>query len=68
MSGKKKNSRKKNTAQAQNTAQNAPRAEQKAYAPKSDSKPLILRILVLTMAAVLILGMVVGTVATGAGF
>jgi hypothetical protein len=64
MSGKKKNSRKKNTAQAQN----APRAEQKAYAPKSDSKPLILRILVLTMAAVLILGMVVGTVATGAGF
>jgi hypothetical protein len=80
---KKKNSHKKKpanhynpqkAASAANTAQIGEQEKvvksksEKAYAPQPDSKPLIVRILVLTLAAVMILGIVVGSVATGMGF
>ncbi|MBQ6632822.1 MAG: hypothetical protein IJH80_01325 [Ruminococcus sp.] len=39
----------------------------KAYAPVEHKKPMIMRIIVLALVAVLVLGLIIGTVVNGIG-
>ncbi|MBQ7070315.1 MAG: hypothetical protein IJM87_03405 [Ruminococcus sp.] len=39
----------------------------KAYAPVEQKKPMIMRIIVLALVAVLVLGLIIGTVVNGIG-
>ena len=49
---------------ASSAANRAPAPAKKAFAPVEQKKPLVMRIIVLALVAVLVLGLIIGTVAS----